>query len=208
VSGPVGPGRERRTEGVAPANPVAPPTAGSEGGTPSPPSKPAYDIRRVGEAEVLPIQMLLAVCGRHMATVDGFENWRTPYPLDRLRADAREREVYAVREGPDLVATFTVADRPVNAYEPGVWAEPEASALYVNRLAVMPAHQGRRLGAACMRWIERHAARHGYRAVRLDALAANERLLGFYRRLGYRERGRRAHGGWEFVCFERAVQPV
>jgi ribosomal protein S18 acetylase RimI-like enzyme len=206
VSG--GPAEREGAEG-APAPP--PPTPLAEPGTPTAPStpaKPAYDIRRVGEAEVLPIQMLLAVCGRHMAAVHGFENWRTPYPLDRLRADAREREVYAVREGADLVATFTISDRPVTPYEPDVWAEPEAPALFVNRLAVMPAHQGRRLGAACMRWIERHAAKHGYRAVRLDALAANERLRAFYRRLGYRERGQRTHGGWEFVCFERAIQPA
>ncbi|HEU4697595.1 MAG TPA: GNAT family N-acetyltransferase [Gemmatimonadales bacterium] len=171
---------------------------------PAPP-KPAYDIRRVGEDDVHAVHMLLMICGRHMAQAHGFDNWRTPYPLERLRADAREREVYAVREGDALVATFTIADRPVHPYDPAIWAVPDAPAVYVNRLAVMPAHQGRRLGAACMRWIERRATAEGKTAVRLDALAANRRLLAFYRRLGYTVRGHRSHGGYEFTCLERVL---
>ena len=100
------------------------------------------------------------------------------------------------------------ADRPVHPYDPAIWARPDAPATYVNRLAVMPAHQGRRLGAACMRWIERRAAAEGTTAVRLDALAANTRLLAFYRRLGYTERGRRTHDGFEFACLERVLAPA
>jgi len=204
VTGPETPGSPVHGAGAeaSPAAPATPPAA------PAPPPPP-FTVRRVTEDAVLPVQMLLAICGRHMATAHGFDNWRKPYPLDRLRADARERAVYAVYEQETLVATFTLADRPVQPYDdPSIWARPDDPAIYVNRLAVSPGAQGRGIGAWCMRWIERKTARSARRAVRLDALAANQRLLDFYFALGYEERGRRSHGGYEFACLELEVEPV
>jgi ribosomal protein S18 acetylase RimI-like enzyme len=161
----------------------------------------------VGEPDVMPVQMLLAVCGRHMSQAHGFDNWRAPYPLERLRADARERAVYAVEEQGTMVATFTLGDRPVHPYDEAIWQRPGEPAVYVNRLAVLPAEQGRGLGRWCMRWIMGKAAKAGRLAVRLDVLEANTRLREFYRALGFAERGRREHSGYAFVCMERLIVP-
>ena len=165
-----------------------------------------YRIERLGPSGVEAAHGLLVACGAHMAE-RGFMNWSVPYPLDRLRADAEERELYLVRpaDGESPVATFTLGSAPALRYDDAIWEEPGASALYLNRLAVSPSAQGDGLGSWCMRWIESTAMARGCRAIRFDVLAASPGLRGFYERLGYRARGEREHGGWRFVCYERVL---
>jgi ribosomal protein S18 acetylase RimI-like enzyme len=165
-----------------------------------------YLIERATLSDIETVAALLAACGAEMAA-RGFMNWSTPYPIERLRADAVEREVYLVRPvGGDPVATFTIGAAPGHAYDDAIWEEPAGPALYLNRLAVSPSAQGGGLGSWCMREIERMARAKGCRAVRFDVLATNAGLRGFYERLGYRARGEREHSGWPFVCYERLLR--
>jgi GNAT superfamily N-acetyltransferase len=167
-----------------------------------------YLIERATLSDIETVAALLAACGADMAA-RGFMNWSTPYPIDRLRADIVEREVYLVRpageEGGDPVATFTIGTAPAHAYDDAIWEEPASPALYLNRLAVSPSAQGGGLGSWCMREIELMARAKGCGAVGFDVLATNAGLRDFYERLGYRARGACEHSGWPFVCYERLL---
>ena len=168
-----------------------------------------FRAARVAPDDVAPVHALLAACGRHMAEARGFHNWETPYPLDRLRRDAAERELWAVWAADDAgaaapLATYTLALQPTVPYDAGFWPDAGATALYLNRLAVRPEAQGSGLGAWCMRRVEERSRELGCAAVRFDVLADNAALRAFYERLGYAARGERSHGGWTFACYERA----
>ena len=54
--------------------------------------------------------------------------------------------------------------------------EPDALAWYMSRLAVRPEWQQRGIGLELLTVAENYARKHGVAALRLDALAANERL--------------------------------
>jgi ribosomal protein S18 acetylase RimI-like enzyme len=90
---------------------------------------------------------------------------------------------------------------------PAPWADVDAPAAYLNRLAVAPALQGHGIGAACLDAVATRARGLGARAVRCDVLAANAPLRRFYERYGYRLRGTRSHSGWTFACYERTLDP-
>jgi GNAT superfamily N-acetyltransferase len=60
----------------------------------------------------------------------------------------------------------------------------EPDCLRVNQLLVLPKHQGRGIGAACMRQVVDDAAGRGV-PVRLQVLKVNHRAAEFYRRLGF-----------------------
>lgn len=67
---------------------------------------------------------------------------------------------------------------------------------------------GAGLGAAVLRWAEREVARRGHDVVRLDCVATNETLRGYYRARGYGERGvadRSAVGLLPCMRFEKAL---
>jgi len=157
--------------------------------------------RRAGPADAESIHALLVAASELLAR-QGFLNWTPPYPIDRLRRDIEEREVYLVVDGVRLVATYTLGREPVHHSTPEPWPEPELAALYLNRLAVHPERQGEGLGSWCLARIAERCRSSGASAVRCDVLAANRPLCAFYERHGYIERGRRSRQGHEFSCYE------
>jgi|SRR5581483_3066818 len=165
---------------------------------------PAMNARRVGPGEIEPLHAIVAACGLDMQRRLGLSHWVPPHPLDRMRDDARERSVFALEQDGAIVGTFTVGASAQASYPPGMWrgAEP---ALYLNRLAILPSLQGRGLGKLGMAAVEAEARRGGFRSLRFDAIAGNEPLLAFYRRLGYEERGETRIGCGAVICFERAT---
>ena len=86
--------------------------------------------------------------------------------------------------------------------------KPEDSGLYLGKLAVEPALQGRGLGRLMMARAEERARELGLGFIRLETrveLAENHR---FYRALGFEEVGRRAHPGFDrptSVSYEKRV---
>jgi GNAT superfamily N-acetyltransferase len=170
-------------------------------------------LRKAGPDELEELHEILRKCGQDMKVRLGLGHWDPPHPLDLMRKAAEERDVYAVLNGDQLVATFTVGTQEPAYYRtiPGVWESWDASsepALYGNRLAVLPELQGQGIGTWCMKEIERLALAEGFGAVRLDAYDKHLKLLEWYKRLGYNWRGAftfhtKLYGETGMVCFEK-----
>jgi len=163
-------------------------------------------LRRAGPAEAAPVAALLASAGAALAA-QGFRNWERPYPLDRVKRDIEERVVFLVTDGDDPVATFTLGSSAVIPYALPPWPDPALAAVYLNRMAVLPARQGTGLGRWCLAEIDREATTRGASAVRCDVLAENGRACRFYESHGYRDWGMREHSSWQFRCYERRIVP-
>ncbi|HEY2744616.1 MAG TPA: GNAT family N-acetyltransferase [Polyangia bacterium] len=145
------------------------------------------ETRRIAAAEVDIAHAILADCGRALAAA-GYHNWDPPYPLERMRAEATSRQIYIVTDGGAPIATYTITTTMPHPYPPAIFA-PDVPALYLNRLAVIPARWRGGLGRICMDDVEARARAAGCRAVRFDAFRDNHGILDFYRRLGYVDRG-------------------
>jgi len=167
---------------------------------------------------VEPVHELLRLCGLDMQERLGLNHWVPPYPLEKLRRDAERRQVYAVLQTDQVVATFTLGTTLPASYErmPDVlqmWDTPLPRALYINHLAILPALQGRGLGRWCMGIIEGIAAMKNCEVVRLDAYIKHPGLHMFYPKLGYRDIGHvtflsERRGQAETVCYEKLLTPV
>jgi GNAT superfamily N-acetyltransferase len=149
------------------------------------------------------LHAIIAACGHDLKERLGLTHWDPPYPLRLLRRDAAERAVYAVKDSEFLIGTFTVGRTPLNPYPPHAWSEPEAPALYLNRLAVWPGLQGHGIGRSCLTLVEQIARQLGCEAMRLDAYAGHSALLAFYEHAGYVRRLLVEEHG--FVCFEKRL---
>lgn len=158
-------------------------------------------LERLGPDDVGRAHAIVTACGRAMAA-RGLSYWDPPYPLDRMRAEAAARDVLLVVEDDTDVATFTLGPTPLTAY---TQFDGAVRALYLNRLAVVPARWGGGLGRFCMAAVEARARVAGARAVRFDAVTANAPLIAFYRALGYVERGAHRIGDLPVTCFEKEL---
>ncbi len=167
-------------------------------------------IKKVDPGEVEPLHEILRLCGLDMQARFGLAHWIPPYPLDLMRRDAEQKNVYAVLDGDRIIATFTIGTQPPFYYDPALSESPNAKAMYVNRLAVLPEMQGHGVGTWCMRTIERLAVEHECSAIRLDTYHKHLDLLNFYRGVGYQERGSktfntRLYGETGAVFFEKLL---
>ena len=86
--------------------------------------------------------------------------------------------------------------------------EVRPSYLYVGRLAVLPSHRGRRVGAALMAYVERLAPELGRTTIHLGTRLSMPGNLAFYERLGYRIVSREPHprGNDTNVWFEKELK--
>jgi GNAT superfamily N-acetyltransferase len=92
-----------------------------------------------------------------------------------------EEELERLQGDPDLFLVAVADDRIVGA----VLGTFDGRRGWVNRLAVVPHRQGQGYGKLLMAELERRLRARGCRKVNLLVTADNQRVVSFYRRLGY-----------------------
>jgi GNAT superfamily N-acetyltransferase len=145
-------------------------------------------LRRAGAGDAAAIGRVVDAAYGHYAELIG----RTPLPMlaDHARA-VREEEVWVLEDGGSVVGVIELV--------------PREDHLWVENVAIGPAHQGRGLGRRLLRHAEDEARRHGLREIRLltnERYAAN---IAMYLRYGYAETHREPYLGTDLVHFSRAV---
>ncbi|MFD8887584.1 GNAT family N-acetyltransferase [Streptomyces erythrochromogenes] len=113
----------------------------------------------------------------------GSDQWRRPYPADRLLATIEAGTVFMVRDGETTAATITLTPEA----EGGLWLSEELAepSMFVNKLTVARTHAGRDLGGRMLDWAGDRAYRSGASWLRLDAWTTNEELQRYYLRHGF-----------------------
>ncbi|MGW7330569.1 GNAT family N-acetyltransferase [Streptomyces sp. NPDC054840] len=113
----------------------------------------------------------------------GSDQWRRPYPADRLLATIEAGTVFMVRDGGTTAATITLTSEA----EDGLWLSEELAepSIFVNKLTVARTHAGRDLGGRMLDWAGDRAYRSGASWLRLDAWTANKELQRYYLRHGF-----------------------
>ena len=99
-----------------------------------------------------------------------------------------------------LCAGVVVAALRVLEADPEVWGQRGGAALYVHGLVVDRAVSGQGVGSRLLQWVEQRARDAGRQWVRLDCVASNEQLRGYYVRHGFEAVGTKAfENGWSPV---------
>lgn len=168
------------------------------------------EIKKASFSDAEIIYKILFLCGEHMRDHFGFMHWSPPYPIDSIKSNIKERDVYLVFRDNEPIATFTVGLSPLVNYDSSRWKVQAAKAMYLNRLAVLPNLQGQNLGSWCMETIENLARQASCQALRFDGVAKHEKLLTFYTKLKYENLGlwqlQDARGvTWDVVLFEKEL---
>jgi GNAT superfamily N-acetyltransferase len=108
----------------------------------------------------------------------GSDQWKRPYPADRLLATIEAGTVFMVRDGEATAATVTLTSEA----EDGLWTAGELSepSMFINKLTVARSHAGRNIGGQLLDWAGDRAYHAGAKWLRLDAWTTNEGLQSYY----------------------------
>ncbi|MFC7331008.1 GNAT family N-acetyltransferase [Marinactinospora rubrisoli] len=121
---------------------------------------------------------------------NGIVQWEPgEVPPERIREQIDQGQWWVVQDV-GLVAAVRLLSQ-----DPLIWPDPgPVRARYVHGLMAARNAVGQGWGSRLLAWAEDTAALTGHQAVRLDCVATNLRLRGYYERYGYRRRGRVAFG--------------
>ncbi|PJJ57259.1 acetyltransferase (GNAT) family protein [Mumia flava] len=123
---------------------------------------------------------------------EGIEQWQVgEVGADEVRDQIAAGQWSVLRDDGQIQATIRLMES-----DPFFWDDlvpgTATDALYVHGLMVRRAQAGRGLGEVLLDWAARRAADDGRAFLRLDARVSNPRLIAYYARLGFVERGARA----------------
>ena len=112
-----------------------------------------------------------------------------------LRDDIAANGLYLVWQNGSAVATFSLLDQ-----DPMFWPNAGDDALYLHRFAVRRAAAG--IGRHAVAWCFDEARRRGRSCVRLDCLANNPGIRGYYERFGFVTIEERVINGTHYALYE------
>jgi GNAT superfamily N-acetyltransferase len=138
----------------------------------------------------------------HVVVLAAFEEYRGILPVsvsaldesvEDVRKEISEGRVLMAAEGEEAVGTVRYEMKP--------------DLLYVGRLAVLPSHRGRGIGAALMDHVERLAPSLGRTRIQLATRESIPGNIVFYEQLGYKvvERVQHPRGPDIVVWFEKEL---
>ncbi len=118
---------------------------------------------------------ILRLCGEDMYENQGLVHWRTPYPLERIVDDCKNKEVYLVTEENEPIATFQLSSK--------------GNMMELSKFGVLPNKSGQGIGGKCMRNMEDMCKTRGFKGICLDVYDKSEVAIRFYEKHGFVRRG-------------------
>lgn len=141
-------------------------------------------IRAANFADIPEILKLTLACGKDLSS-RGIDQWNEHYPNRKVfENDVLRNELY-VMEKKSLLGCIVLTELKDAEYGTVQWVTGESRHLYVHRLAVHPAAQGRGIGRHLMDFAEQWGRKEGYSSIRLDTFSLNPRSNALYRNRGY-----------------------
>lgn len=115
---------------------------------------------------------------------NGVDIWDEVYPCALFDSDIAQKRLSILVDGPDIAAAFALC-----AANDGAafiqWAQPQAKALYLDRLGVSPAYSRQGLGGEMLRRAAALAKEAGAAYLRLFVVDCNLPAIRLYRKSGF-----------------------
>jgi len=132
----------------------------------------------------LPVVMAILDEAAAWLVAKGIDQWPSPQPQGLWRKIERSIEastVYVVyHEGhEEPIATLRLE------WNDGYWPEDAELGGYIHSLAIRTAAHGQGIGKAIIEWAKMEVQARGRHYLRLDCLARNPNLCGYYEKLGF-----------------------
>jgi len=146
-------------------------------------------IRPAKIEEIPQILSLTKACTQHMLG-KGIFQWNEHYPSkEAFLKDVARKELFVLEQHSIIQGCIAISSLMDEEYIPVKWLTPNDKNLYIHRLAVHPALQGKGKARKLMAAAEQKAADEKYTSIRLDTFSKNERNQRFYESRGYQKLG-------------------
>ncbi len=139
--------------------------------------------------EIAEILLLTKACAQHMIDRDIFQ-WNELYPAEAaFKSDIERGELYLLKQNKKIIGTIVLSTFMDAEYHDVKWITPNATNLYIHRLAIHPKFQRKGYAQQLMDYAEAYAKKNDFKSVRLDTFSQNPRNQHFYEQRAYKRLG-------------------
>ena len=146
-------------------------------------------ISRADTADLETLHTLTRACAEDLIG-KGIFQWNDYYPSTEILAtDIARQELWKLVYEGQLIGMIVLTTLEDAVYTTVQWPLADPNPLYIHRLAVQPAFQGKGFAQKLMDFAETHASDQQYSSLRLDTFSMNKRNQRFYEQRGYQQCG-------------------
>jgi len=146
------------------------------------------EIVRAEEENLIEIMFVLRECASDLIS-KGYSHWNNAYPsYVTVREDVKNGYLYLLKNNGGTIGVITLNNEQDPSYRQLSW-KSENHALVVNRLSILPFFQNKGFAKILIDFAEDFARKDGYKSLRLDTFAGNEKSLRFFENCGFTKVG-------------------
>jgi ribosomal protein S18 acetylase RimI-like enzyme len=161
----------------------------------------AFTFQPATEADAARLAILHTQVADHLTGKHGAGPWSSKSSEKGVLYAMRTSQVFAAREGKEIVATLRLATKKPWAIDTSYFT-PCRKPLYLMAMAVTPTRQRQGIGRHCFQEMTRFARASSADAIRLDAYDSAAGAGGFYVRCGCKEMGRVIYRNVSLIYYE------
>ncbi|MEF2879178.1 MAG: GNAT family N-acetyltransferase [Blautia sp.] len=114
--------------------------------------------------------------------------WDEIYPCEFFQEDIEAECFYVLAEGEDIAGGFALCEK-ASGEQAMQWQEPEARAMYIDRLGVNVKYLRQGIGSKMLEQAEKLAGEKGAKWLRLFVVDINKPALDLYEKCGFKRAG-------------------
>lgn len=156
------------------------------------------------DKKVSEVYEIIKVCGEHMYKEQGLAHWRSPYPIEAIKENCKEREVFLVK---DLDTDTYVHTFQLELISKFIDAN-EVPIAIINKFATIPTVAGKGIGKLSMDYIEEFCSNKGVSKIDLDVYDKSDHAVQFYKKRGFIITGSRPTRHFTVYLMEKRLEKV
>lgn len=151
------------------------------------------------EDEINQVYNIIKLCGQEMYVKDGLEHWKKPYPIEAIRKNIMDSEVYVILSDDNVVGTVTVTNNK------SIYFDDNIPAIYISKFAIHPEYFGQGIGSEMIKWLEKLAVKRNIKTIRLDVYVKSEKAIVFYQHRGFEIMDEKPTRNFSVYCMEKKL---
>lgn len=154
--------------------------------------------------EIKRIHEILKASGKMLYNSKGLRHWKTPYPIEAIKENIENREVFVVKDvtTDEFIHTFQLEIKKLNENSNTILGEMTVE---INKFATLPSFEGRGVGTQSIEFIEKYCVCNSIHRIFLEVYDQSFDAIRFYQSKGFSVIGKRKTRYFTVLQMEKSL---
>ncbi|BCB40348.1 hypothetical protein BCJMU51_5264 [Bacillus cereus] len=154
--------------------------------------------------KILEVYNIIKRSGEYMFRKQGLTHWKNPYPIEAIKKNCEEREVFLIKDLDKHVYVHTF-QLEYSSHSSNPQIDEEKIKITINKFATIPEAEGKGIGKKSINYIEEYCRNKGISKISLDVYEKSDHAVQFYKKRGFVFTGSRSTRYFKVYLMEKCL---